>query len=309
MLPPNLSKAELHLLYVFCAIVEARGFSAAQITLNVSASTISRQITDLETRLGMRLCHRGRGGFRLTEKGEIVHAAAQKLFVALGQFSETVNGTSGKLVGRLTVAAVDNWVFNDKAPVMGALAEFNRMAPEVEVELHCIAPDDIEIAVQDGQVLLGIGVFHKHKPGLIYEHLGWEKIGLYCGAGNPLFDVDDPDRATRMLAESNFAKRAYLNEDLVAPVSRGLRSNASAHQIEGIAMLILTGGYIGYLPSNFADVWVREGRMRSVANGRHDLESEIKLVRKRGDRPNLAGRTFMDLVRKSAEAARADGPM
>ena len=301
MLPPALSKADLHLLYVFCAVVEARGFSAAQITLNVSASTISRQIADLETRLGMRLCQRGRKGFRLTDKGEIVYAASHKLFAALDQFGETVDGTRGKLVGRLPVAAIDNWVFNNEAPIMSALAEFTRIAPEVEIEMHSLAPDDIEMAVQDGQIALGVGVFHKHKPGLIYETLGYERIGLYCSRGHPLFTADTPARVEELLPQANFCKRAYLNEDLVAPVSRGLSSNASAHQIEGIAMLVLTGRYIGYLPESFADIWVREGRVRSVGDGMFDLKSEIKLVRKRGEEPNLVVKTFIQLVREAAE--------
>ncbi len=300
MLPPALSKADLHLLYVFCAVVEARGFSAAQITLNVSASTISRQIADLETRLGMRLCQRGRKGFRLTDKGEIVYAASHKLFAALDQFGETVDGTRGKLVGRLPVAAIDNWVFNNEAPIMSALAEFTRVAPEVEIEMHSLAPDDIEMAVQDGQIALGVGVFHKHKPGLIYETLGYERIGLYCSRGHPLFTADTPERVEELLPQTNFCKRAYLNEDLVAPVSRGLPSNASAHQIEGIAMLVLTGRYIGYLPESFADIWVREGRVRSVGDGMFDLKSEIKLVRKRGEEPNLVVKTFIQLVKSAA---------
>ena len=297
---PSFSKADLHLLYVFSAVVEARGFSAAQIALNVSASTISRQIADLETRLGMRLCQRGRKGFRLTDKGEIVYAASRKLFASLDQFGETVDGTRGKLVGRLSVAAIDNWVFNDDAPIMGALAELTRIAPDVSVEIHSLAPDDIEIAVQDGQVAVGVGVFHKHKPGLIYELLGIEKIGLYCGVGNPLFDTETVSDVERLLPEANFCKRTYLNEDLVAPISRGLRSNASAHQIEGIAMLVLTGKYIGYLPESFADIWVREERLRSVGNGIFDLQSEIKLVRKRGEEPNLVGKTFIQLLKGAA---------
>lgn len=300
MLPPALSKADLHLLYVFCVVVEARGFSAAQIALNVSASTISRQIADLETRLGMRLCQRGRKGFRLTDKGEIVYAASHKLFAALDQFGETVDGTRGKLVGRLQVAAIDNWVFNNEAPIMSALAEFTRIAPEVEIEIHSLAPDDIEMAVQDGQIALGVGVFHKHKPGLIYETLGYERIGLYCSRGHPLFAADTPTRVEELLPQANFCKRAYLNEDLVAPVSRGLPSNASAHQIEGIAMMVLTGRYIGYLPESFADIWVREGRVRSVGDGMFDLKSEIKLVRKRGEEPNLVGKTFIQLVKSAA---------
>ena len=298
MLPPALSKADMHLLYVFCAVVEARGFSAAQITLNVSASTISRQIANLETRLGMRLCQRGRKGFRLTDKGEIVFAASHKLFAALDLFGETLDGTRGKLVGRLTVAAVDNWVFNDAAPMVGALREFSELAPDVSIDLHSLAPDDIEMDVQDGRIAIGVGVFHKHKPGLIYELLAEEKIGLYCARGHPLFEAADQDEVDRLLPEVNYCKRAYLNEELVAPVSRGLRSNASAHQIEGVAMLVLTGRYIGYLPESFAEIWMREGRMRSVGNGRFDLKSEIKLVRKRGVEPNLVVKTFIKLVKK-----------
>ncbi|OED48197.1 LysR family transcriptional regulator [Rhodobacteraceae bacterium (ex Bugula neritina AB1)] len=298
MLPPAFSKADMHLLYVFCAVVEARGFSAAQISLNVSASTISRQISDLETRLGMRLCQRGRKGFRLTDKGEIVYAASHKLFAALNQFGETVDGTRGKLVGRLTVAAVDNCVFNDAAPLMDALRDFADLAPDVSIDLHSLAPDDIEMDVQDGRVAIGVGVFHKHKPGLVYELLAEEKVALYCARGHPLFEADTQAEVDRLLPEINFCKRAYLNEELVAPVSRGLRSNASAHQIEGVSMLVLTGRYIGYLPESFADIWVRQGRMRSVGNGKYDLTSEIKLVSKRGVEPNLVVKTFINLVKR-----------
>lgn len=301
MLAPSLSKADLHLLHVFSTVVEARGFSTAQITLNVSASTISRQISDLETRLGMRLCQRGRKGFRLTDKGEIVYSAARKLFVALDQFGETVDGTRGKLVGHLAVAAIDNWVFDDDAPIMGALSRFTQIAPDVSIELHSLAPDDIEIAVQDGKVAVGVGVFHKHKLGLIYEPLGIEKIGLYCGVGNPLFGVTNPSKVKRLMAEANFCKRAYLSEEIVAPKTGDLPSNASAHQVEGIAMLILTGGYIGYLPESSAKIWQRDGRMMSVGGGKFDLETDTKIVCKRGVEPNLVGKTFLEQVRKAVQ--------
>ncbi|MDA7965609.1 LysR family transcriptional regulator [Ruegeria sp.] len=300
MVAPSFSKADLHLLHVFSTVVEARGFSAAQIVLNVSASTISRQISDLETRLGMRLCQRGRKGFRLTDKGEIVYAAAGRLFAALDHFGETVDGTRGKLIGRLSVAAIDNWVFNDGARITSALAEMTRIAPDVTIDLHSLAPDDIEIAVQDGQVAVGVGVFHRHKPGLDYETLGTERIGLYCGADHPLFTADTQAEVDALLPQANFCKRSYLNEDQVAPVSRGLRSTGNAHQIEGVAMLILTGGFIGYLPEGLADIWVRQGRMRPVGAGRFDLTSEIKLVRKRGEAPNLVAKTFLQLMRRGA---------
>jgi DNA-binding transcriptional LysR family regulator len=65
----RLDTVDLRLLRVFATVVEARGFTAAQTILNVSGSTISNQISALETRLGVKLCRRGRAGFKLTEDG------------------------------------------------------------------------------------------------------------------------------------------------------------------------------------------------------------------------------------------------
>lgn len=297
MLPPNLSKADLHLLHVFTAVVDARGFSAAQIELNVSPSTISRQISDLEIRLGMKLCQRGRSGFRVTEKGELVYRAAQRLFASIREFTETVDGSRGKLVGNLSIAVIDNWVFNTQSQFSSALRQFVQQAPDVTIELYSHAPDDMELAVQDGRVSLGIGVFHKHKAGLIYETIGFEKMGLYCAAGHPIFAEDDSSKHEELLKSSQYAKRAYLRERDVAPISKQLNSTALAHQIEGIAHLILTGRYVGYLPEQFANVWVRDGNLRSVAEGKFDQPSELKLVKKKGTDLNLVARTFENLVR------------
>ena len=66
----RLSDLDLRLLRIFVAVVESGGFSLASARLNVAESTISSHMADLEKRLGMRLCERGRSGFRLTDDGE-----------------------------------------------------------------------------------------------------------------------------------------------------------------------------------------------------------------------------------------------
>ena len=68
----QLETVDLRLLRLFMTIVEAGGFSAAQSELNLSLSTISTHFADLETRLGLRLCRRGRSGFQLTPEGQAV---------------------------------------------------------------------------------------------------------------------------------------------------------------------------------------------------------------------------------------------
>ena len=69
----RLSDIDLRSLEVFIAVVEAQGIANAQALLNRDASTISRQLGQLEERIGLRLCERGRGGFALTGAGEQIY--------------------------------------------------------------------------------------------------------------------------------------------------------------------------------------------------------------------------------------------
>jgi DNA-binding transcriptional LysR family regulator len=293
MLPSFLSKADLHLLYVFTVVAEARGFSAAQVDLNVSTSTISRQISDIETRLGMRLCTRGRGGFQMTDQGEQVYQAAKKLFLSLQDFGRTVTGARKNIVGHLSVGVIDNWVSNGTSAMVRALSKFAKAAPEVSLEIHTLAPDDLELYVLDGRISFGIGVFHAHKPGIDYEIISEEYVDLYCAPGHPLYDCHDPERIRQNLGNALLAKRSYLNEGKVAPVTRGMKSNAEAHQIEGIATLILTGHYIGYLPRSFAENMVKDRRIQTVADGEFALPVSIEMINKRGEVRSLVERTFV----------------
>ena len=104
----SLSNPDLHLLRVFLSVVESGGFSKAQIALNVSQSTISTQMIDLETRLGMRLCRRGRAGFALTDEGHEVFKYAKDLVQDCDEFVGKVNGIRGDLIGELRIATADS---------------------------------------------------------------------------------------------------------------------------------------------------------------------------------------------------------
>lgn len=296
MLPHFLSKADLHLLYVFTVVAEARGFSAAQVNLNVSTSTISRQISDIETRLGMRLCTRGRGGFQMTDQGDLVYQAAKKLFLSHEEFGRTVTGARENIVGHFSVGVVDNWITNGTSAMVRALSKFTKAAPDVSLELHTLAPDDLEISVLDGRISFGIGVFHVHKPSIDYEKIGGEYVDLYCAPDHPLFDCRDRKHVREGLANAVLAKRSYLNEGIVAPVTRSIKSNAEAHQIEGIATLILTGHYVGYLPRSFAENMVKDGCLHAISDGEFALPVSIEMINKRGQVRSLVERTFVDCL-------------
>jgi len=65
----QVSDFDIRLLRIFRSVVECGGFSAAETVLGIGRSAISQQMSDLEQRVGLRLCQRGRAGFSLTEEG------------------------------------------------------------------------------------------------------------------------------------------------------------------------------------------------------------------------------------------------
>src|SRR3954463_15847612 len=97
----QLHDVDLKLLRIFDTVVKCGGFSAAQADLNVGQSTISEQMRQLETRLGVKLCDRGRSGFRLTEQGVVIHAATESLLAAVDNFRTEADVLKKRVSGKL----------------------------------------------------------------------------------------------------------------------------------------------------------------------------------------------------------------
>ena len=60
---------ELDGLAEFCAVIDQGGFTRAADALGVSPSFVSRRVSDLEARLGVRLLHRTTRQVNLTDMG------------------------------------------------------------------------------------------------------------------------------------------------------------------------------------------------------------------------------------------------
>jgi DNA-binding transcriptional LysR family regulator len=73
-----------------------------------------------------------------------------------------------------------------------------------------------------------------------------------------------------------------------------LSCTATASDREGIAFLILTGGYIGYLPDHYAANWVNKGQMKPLCPQRLNFDTKLAVVTRKGRRPNLLLETFLE---------------
>jgi len=288
----KLSEGDLRLLRVFAKVVEAGGFSAAQIELNVSQSTISTHMTALEHRLGLRLCQRGRAGFSLTEKGRLIYQASQRLFAAIEEFRSEAGAARGCLVGNLTVGIVDNLINNPACRLHDAITRFNLRAPEVQIGLQVASPTEIERAVLEGRFDLGFGACGRHSPYLTYDDLFEERQVLYCGRGHPLFE-----RSERVVVADlkghQFARRAYIAPNKL-PTGVRLSSTAVADLMESIAVFILSGRYIGFLPVHFAHQWVAQDMMRPLLEKALGYQNPIYLVLRKTEQKKPILAAFLD---------------
>lgn len=290
----QLHDVDLKLVRVFVAVVRHGGFSAAQAALNVSQSTISEQMTTLETRLGLKLCERGRGGFRLTEHGRATYEAAQRLLLAVESFCMDTSVLTQRIAGRLQLGLIDNTITDDASPIPAALERFLAHGHDVQIDIYIGSPAELEARVLDGRLHLAVGHFPMPIAGLDYAPLYEEPDALFCGRTHPLYAAPrTSDAEASLIAHSRIVARAFLQErDL--RLLRARDAAATVDNVEAQAILILSGAYIGFLPLHYAQRWVDNGQMRRV--GGRSLESHwpFAAVTRRGSAVPAVMRVFID---------------
>ncbi|MCX7301585.1 MAG: LysR family transcriptional regulator [Rhodobacterales bacterium] len=274
---PSLDPADLRLLKVFVQVVDAGGFASAEVVLGISLSTISSQIKTLETRLGLSLCRRGRAGFALTEAGEAVYAEARQLIAASETFSSRVAGLRDRLAGPVRVGLVDSTVTDPNSHMVRAFADYARIAPDSEIRLVSNPPDQLLRDVTDQELDVAVGSFPRLALGLEYVDIYDERHHFYCGREHPLFGA--PDAAIDFDEVRKYrliARRYWGSRDI--KVFAGNRIGATVAAMEPEAILILTGRFLGYLPTHFAATWVTQGLLRDLAPARFGYTAPFQIT-------------------------------
>lgn len=291
---PRLGSTDIKSLRVFIAIVEAGSFSGAQTALNVSASTISTQITALEQRFGMRLCTRGRTGFQLTESGKSVVEAARHLFSAHNDFESEIWHAKKSQQSVLKIGVVDSVIGNPKLKLQSVLAAMADTDYPVELHLLTLTPSDIEQMVLSSKLDVGIGAFRHRIPGLAYQGFMTVNQILYCSKDHPLFNVPADKLTLGAVIAYPYVARTYLAER--QPVSNvQFQLHAHVQSIEAAAMLIQSGKYIGHLPDYYPRTLRPEIPLKAILPNRLSYKNRFGIVRRRQRRASKIAQTFIEV--------------
>ena len=307
MLLGQISDIDVRLLRVFREIVDCGGLSAAELKLNISRSVISRHLKDLEIRLGgLELCRRGRAGFSVTEEGQKVYDAILKLQVAMDSFRTEVHDLYDELTGTLVMATGDHTVTNPSSRIPQALNLFNKLAPDVALQMHVQPLSSIEPLVMDGTYEIGIVPLHRESSCLNYYPLFTEEMYLYCGKEHPLYDASHSELDWDDLKKYAYAGLAYHSPNMDLADNFQLEREAAANDQESIATLLLSGCFIGFLPDHYADSFVQKKILQRIDRDQFTYQVQYSAIMRQSPGPSRLVSTMMDCLLEAHGKKEAD---
>jgi DNA-binding transcriptional LysR family regulator len=287
-----ISDMDLRLLRVFRTVVDCGGMAAAELELNIGTSTVSRHVKDLETRLGLTLCRRGRAGFALTPEGERIYAQTTHLLAATDAFRTSVDEIHQRMGGQLHIAVFDKTASNPACHIAQAIARFTAQAPDVALNLHVGTLTAIERGVLDGTFQIGIIPGHRSSDTLDYTLLFDEAMSVYCGSAHALFDQAPVALGWDRLRAQRFAGLGYHSPNMQMTQAQRLPRSATGFDQESIAMLILSGEFLGFLPDHYAEAFVQRGQMRAVQPDVLRYDCQFFAITRKSPQPSRATQMF-----------------
>jgi DNA-binding transcriptional LysR family regulator len=167
----------LRLIEVFIAVNEAGSFAAAAARLRISPPAVTRAVSALEDRLGVRLLNRTTRSLSLTEAGSRYLESARRLVTEFETAERAAGGEAATPTGHLTVAASVTFGRMHVAPV---LAEFLRAEPRVTASL--LMADRVVNLVEEG-IDVAVRIAALPESSLVARRIGETRRLLVASPG------------------------------------------------------------------------------------------------------------------------------
>ncbi|MFC1749054.1 LysR family transcriptional regulator [Pseudomonadota bacterium] len=246
---------------VFVAVAESGGFSSAARKLGVSKSAVSKRITQLEDKLGVRLLYRTTRRLNLTEAGEHYYENAVKALAYACEAEDSVTQLQESPQGRLRINAPMSFGRLHIAPL---IPKFMAQYPEINIDLVMndsvvdLIEGGFDIAIRGGDLPDSTLVARKLAP----------MHSVVCASPDYMAQNTMP-RTPAELSEHNCLLYAYsVNEWCFQKEAKietvQVTGNYQVNNGEALREAILQGSGIGRIPTFVAGPEIASGRLDVV---------------------------------------------
>ncbi|MEW6991595.1 LysR family transcriptional regulator [Colwelliaceae bacterium 6441] len=284
IIPKPITEYDLRLLRIFVSVVEHGGFAAAESELGVTRSTISVHMSNLEARMKLKLCLRGRGGFSLTEDGQAVYRAVVDLFSSLNDFSLFVSTLGKELSGELVILSADKLDISKQKKLANVITLISTNSPKLHLVLDGDSISNIEKQLLTDKAHVGLFPEYQQIDGLEYTPLFKEPIFLCCSKNHEFFSVLDSDISEELLAQAQAIHPGIDIDSQGREQLKRLNLSAKSYQFDTRKTMILSGRYIGFMPQSHIQSELNQGEIRLIQPSKLTYQFNLSLVTKKSPR-------------------------
>lgn len=239
----RLEMKHLHLVHSIC---ETRNLTRAAENLFLSQPALSKQLAELEDRLGFTLFHRTRKAMLPTEAGTAFNNHAQRILGDVAALDEYLSRYGKGDAGRLRLS-IDPLHRTDWLPAW--LQELRCRLPNVEVQIRQV-PDLLYSLRQRESDLIIIGET-SHAPDTVFHPLNPDELVAILPPDHPLGTrswLEAADLAGQVLLYHFELEQSYLYRRYLHPQQIRLGSLQHIQDVPTIIALVRLGAGMSLLP-------------------------------------------------------------
>ncbi len=183
--PNRAYSVELRQLRYFVAVGEEQHYGRAAQRLRVAQPALSRQIQNLEEKIGFKLFERLPRGVRITDAGKLFLEDARRILEGIEDATARAKRIASGQSGTLRIGFVESISWQGIVP--DSLRDFRERHPDVELQLKSLRSLDQIAAIHSGSLDAGYALpIANPDHGLAYLQIGVIKQVLAVPNGHPL---------------------------------------------------------------------------------------------------------------------------
>jgi LysR family cyn operon transcriptional activator len=173
---------EIRQLRYFLQVAEAGSFSRAARRLGVSQPAISQQMRILESSLHAVLFQRRGRRILLTSTGLLFEEQARTILRQIDHSLQELSKEPEEQHGTIHVGVIP---YLNAAVMPALLGRFAETHPGIDLSVEEISSTEIETALEEGRMDVGLGWLTRHSPNLRYESLCHDRFTLVVSESHP----------------------------------------------------------------------------------------------------------------------------
>lgn len=262
---------------VFCTVVDKGSFVGAAEPLEMSKAAISRYVSGLEERLGVRLLHRTTRKLSMTEEGRQFYHQARDVLTLMDQAEEAVSSSAPEPSGVLRINAPVSFGVLHLAPVW---ADFMKVYPNVELDISL--NDRLVDLVEEG-FDAAVRIARMESSSLVGRRLAGTRM---CLCASPEYLANHPEIRSLsdltehgVIAYTNFASgNEWQFEGPHGSETVRTRSSVRCNNGDTCRSIALAGGGIALQPSFMVAEDLRKGDLVEILPAYQSVELGIYVV-------------------------------